>query len=179
MNLAPGATRLCDHAGVLLFAPTLIAVREVLPEPCPLLPQWLAGLLLGALNIEQTKYLNANDLSLLLGPVTRTLGRQRDRLYELATEADTVGALLRWNFAQLGIEERAGNDFYLDPHTQHYTGSQQVLKGWCAAIRWADKLINSDYSPAHVQPLGARERLQIPRQTLRHQPAHQLPQHPV
>jgi len=22
---------------------------------------------------------------------------------------------------------------------------QNILKGWCASIRWADKLINSDY----------------------------------
>ena len=34
---------------------------------------------------------------------------------------------------------------YYDPHTTHYTGNQNILKGWCAAIRWADKLINSDY----------------------------------
>jgi len=44
--------------------------------------------------------------------------------------------VLRWNFQQLGESVMRGNDFYLDPHTKHYTGMQRVLKGWCASIRW-------------------------------------------
>ena len=36
-------------------------------------------------------------------------------------------------------------DFYFDPHTKHYTGMQNVLKGWCANIRWADKVLHSDF----------------------------------
>jgi len=36
-------------------------------------------------------------------------------------------------------------DFYFDPHTKHYTGMQNVLKGWCARIRWADKVLHSDF----------------------------------
>lgn len=145
LDLSPGSTRLCDHAGVLLFAPELMALGHLLPEPAPLLPQWFASLLQGAINIEQTKYLNASDLDLLLGHVTRTLGLQRQELRSLGASQDNVSALLRWNFAQLDAAQKASNDFYLDPHTQHYTGAQNVLKGWCAAIRWADKLINSDY----------------------------------
>jgi hypothetical protein len=38
-----------------------------------------------------------------------------------------------------------GADFYFDPHTKHYTGEQNVLKGWCARIRWADKVLQSDF----------------------------------
>ena len=37
----------------------------------PLLRQWSASLLLGAFNIEQTKFLNWEDLELLLGTVVR------------------------------------------------------------------------------------------------------------
>jgi hypothetical protein len=55
---------------------------------------------------------------------------------------DHVGMLI---FASSLATNPGDNDFYYDPHTAHYTGMQQVLKGWCAAIRWADKLINSDY----------------------------------
>lgn len=34
----------CDHAGVLLFAPTLLAIAEVLEPPEALFKQWLASL---------------------------------------------------------------------------------------------------------------------------------------
>jgi hypothetical protein len=51
---------------------------------------------------------------------------------------------LRWNYQQLKLPD-GDCDLYYDPHTAHYTGTQNILKGWCASIRWADKLINSDY----------------------------------
>ncbi|HEX2956244.1 MAG TPA: hypothetical protein VHO70_05415 [Chitinispirillaceae bacterium] len=37
------------------------------------------------------------------------------------------------------------DDFYYDPHTKHYTGMHKLLKGWCSAIRWADKALHSDF----------------------------------
>ena len=48
----------CDHAGVLVLAPILVGVAQVVDPAEPLFKQWLASLLLGALNIEQTKFLN-------------------------------------------------------------------------------------------------------------------------
>ena len=140
---APGTSILCDHAGLLLFARALGSLPGVVAPPEPLLPQWLGSVLLGAANVEQTKYLNWDDLSLLLGSVVRFPTTQREGLQRLATPA-TVEAVLRWNLRQLGPAAE-GTDLYLDPHTQHYTGMQPVLKGWCAAIRWADKLVNSDF----------------------------------
>ena len=140
---APGASILCDHAGLLLFARALGSLPGAVEPREPLLAQWLGSVLLGAANVEQTKYLNWDDLSLLLGSVVRFPTTQRDGLQRLATPA-TVEAVLRWNLQQLG-PAAVGTDFYLDPHTQHYTGMQPVLKGWCAAIRWADKLVNSDF----------------------------------
>ena len=44
---------------------------------------------------------------------------------------------------ELGSGEQS--DFYFDPHTKQYTGQQNVLQGWCAAIRWADKAMHSDF----------------------------------
>jgi hypothetical protein len=140
---APGASILCDHAGLLLFARALGSLPGAVAPPEPLLTQWLGSVLLGAANVEQTKYLNWDDLSLLLGSVVRFPTTQREGLQRLATPA-TVEAVLRWNLRQLGPAAE-GTDLYFDPHTQHYTGMQPVLKGWCAAIRWADKLINSDF----------------------------------
>ena len=138
----PGETYACDHAGLLWFAAALETLPAAVNPREPLLAQWLASVLLGAVNIEQTKYLHWDDLSLLLHSVVRFPTPQRDQLKRLSTAA-TVDAVLRWNLAQL--DPPPGSDLYLDPHTKHYTGLQAVLKGWCAAIRWADKALHSDF----------------------------------
>ena len=139
----PGEAVLCDHVGMLVFANDLSSIAQTTSPPEPLLAQWLGSVLLGAVNIEQTKYLNWEDLGDLLGQTVRFPTPQREQLTRLATPA-TIDAVLRWNYQQLAIPD-GDNDIYYDPHTTHYTGTQNVLKGWCAAIRWADKLINSDY----------------------------------
>ncbi len=137
---APAGNVWCDHAGVLLFAQVLNQVRAVVQPPQPLLGQWSATLLLGAVNIEQTKFLNWQDLELILGTVVRFPAPQRELLKLTATDA-TIEALFRFN-AQ-GLFQ--GDDFYFDPHTEHYTGKQNVLKGWCPAVRLADKALHSDF----------------------------------
>jgi hypothetical protein len=139
----PGETVLCDHVGILIFAGALSSIAQATSPPEPLLAQWLGSVMLGAVNIEQTKYLNWEDLGDLLGQTVRFPTSQREQLTRLATPA-TIDAVLRWNYQQLAIPE-GECDLYYDPHTTHYTGTQNILKGWCAAIRWADKLINSDY----------------------------------
>ena len=140
----PGEATLCDHAGVMIFAAALASLPAVVDPPQPILAQWLAGTLLGAHNIEQTKLLNWSDLGLLLGATVCFPAPQRELLGTLATP-QTVAAVLRWNFQQLGESVMRSNDFYLDPHTKHYTGMQRVLKGWCASIRWADKVMHGDF----------------------------------
>lgn len=135
-------TAWCDHAGVLVLAPVLTAVAQVVEPAEPLFKQWLASLLIGALNIEQTKFLNWPDLSRLLGAVTRFPFPQRQGLERVATPAN-IQALARFNAEQVGAD--AQSQFYFDPHTKHYTGEQNVLEGWCPAIRWADKAMHSDF----------------------------------
>ena len=135
--------QLFDHLGMLVFASALSTIPQATNPPEPLLAQWLGSVLLGARNIEQTKYLNWQDLGTILGRTVRFPTSQRDQLTRLATP-DTIDAVLRWNYQQLNLPADEG-DLYYDPHTAHYTGTQNILKGWCASIRWADKLINSDY----------------------------------
>ena len=132
----------CDHLGLLLFAPVLVAVAQAIKPAEGLFKQWLGSLLLGALNIEQTKFLNWADLSRLLGRVVRFAHPQRQELERVAAQAN-VDALVRFNAGQIGAESQS--QFYFDPHTKHYTGQENVLKGWCAAIRWADKALHSDF----------------------------------
>ncbi len=142
----PGDAILCDHVGMLIFAGALSSIAQATSPSEPLLAQWLGSILLGAVNIEQTKYLNWEDLGDLLGQTVRFPTPQREQLTRLAAPG-TIDAVLRWNYQQLAVpgDDNNGNDLYYDPHTTHYTGTQNILKGWCAAIRWADKLINSDY----------------------------------
>jgi len=137
-----GQARWCDHLGLLLFWQALSESAAVLSPPVPWLKQWLASVLLGAHNVEQTKYLNWEELSLLLGPVVAAPTLQRHALSQLATP-ETVQAVWRWNARQ--VEALSESDFYLDPHTKHYTGQQPLLKGWCPVIRWADKALHSDF----------------------------------
>jgi hypothetical protein len=132
----------CEHAGLLLFWESLAAVSQVVEPAEPWLRQALGSVLAGALNVEQTKYLNSDDLERLLGPQMRGLGPQRRRLKELA-EGPTANRLLRWNSQQVGADQQT--DFYFDPHTKQYTGMAEVLKGWCPTIRWADKALHSDF----------------------------------
>jgi len=133
----------CDHAGVLIFAPALVAISQVSPTPQRVLAQWMAALLLGAQNIEQTKYLNWEDLELILGQVVRFPTPQRDQLKALAADQGLLDEL--WRFNQKTLGSAVGSDFYFDPHTKHYTGEQNVLKGWCPRIRGADKVLHSDF----------------------------------
>jgi len=143
---AAGQARWCDHLGLLLFWEALSELAALLRPPVPWLKQWLASVLLGAHNVEQTKYLNWEELNLLLGPVAAALTLQRNALSQLATPAN-LQAVWRWNLRQ--VEALNETDFYLDPHTKHYTGQQPLLKGWCPVIRWADKALHSDF--VHTQ----------------------------
>jgi len=140
---APAAAAgLCHHLGVLLFGAVLLGVEKQLAVAGWLLKQWLAALLLGAVNIEQTKLLDFEDLRRLLGRTLRSLFAQRSQLAELAA-GNAATPLLSFNAQLVGAAQQ--RDFYFDPHTKHYTGMQNVLKGWCARIRWADKVLHSDF----------------------------------
>ena len=142
----------CSHLGLTLFSEPIESLRQALASEGGCVGQWLAQVLMGAANLEQTKLLSGHDLGLLLGlgdQVLGTPGHQRLKLAELANDPELPARILRWNFQRLaggstgGLED-ARRDFYFDPHVKHYTGEQNVLKGWCAKIRWADKVINMD-----------------------------------
>lgn len=133
----------CEHAGVLIFASLLSGISKVSGSAQDILSQWLAALWLGAANIEQTKFLHWEDLELILGPGVRYPTHQREQLRDLATDPLLIKALFGFNQKLLG--ESIGTDFYFDPHVKHYTGEQNVLKGWCPKIRFADKILQSDF----------------------------------
>lgn len=138
-----GTSRFCHHAGVLLFAHPIAALRKAFDEPaCPLLPQWLACVLLGALNIEQSKFLDFEDLEFLLGHTVPSLHPQREGLRALGLEK-TTEKLLAFNAAECPAAQ--GSDFYYDPHTKAYSGAANILKGWCGSTHRADKALHTDF----------------------------------
>ena len=110
--------------------------------PHTIYPYSLAALLLGAVNIEQSKLLDFDDLRFLLGQIIRIPHRQRLELGRLAMP-ETVESLIRFNAEE--VNAFSVSDFYYDPHTKHYTGMQKVLKGWCSGIRLADKALHMDF----------------------------------
>ena len=133
-SLPESAGRFCHHAGLLLFSQAPSALAQNFPpakvvagqgpadgvsDGAALLKQWLAALLLGAVNIEQSKFLDFDDLELLLGVTVRSLQPQRLRLAELG-QTQTAAELLRFNLRESGA--CAGTDFYYDPHTKLIPG---------------------------------------------------------
>ena len=134
----------CSHLGLLFFSEGLNALHYALgPRGLPVC-QWLSQVLCGAANLEQSKLVSTGDLGLLLGGgLLGNPDHQRGKLGELAQDSELPAEILRWNYQRLGGEELT--DFFCDPHTKHYTGGQNVLKGWCAKIRWADKVMHGDY----------------------------------
>ncbi len=104
--------------------------------------QWLISVLLGSLNIEQTKTLNFPALNILLGSTIKNRKPQRKALKELSGRTN-INKLLKFNIDIVGIEGQT--DFYYDPHSMHYTGLRNILKGWCAKIKKAGKAIYMDF----------------------------------
>ena len=134
--------RFCHHAGILLFSAYLNRFEAVLGGGADFIKQWIVTVLLGAVNIEQSKLLNGHDLQRLLGQATVNLNQQRQALGELAL-TDCLKQVLRINGECVGIDQCY--DFYYDPHSKHYTGMHKTLKGWCSRLRFAEKILHMDF----------------------------------
>lgn len=126
--------RFCHHLGILIFSSMFLRLEAVLGEGGWVIKQWVAAILLGAVNIEQSKLLDIDDLRFLLGQILRFPHRQRLELERLAM-TETVERLIQFNVKE--VNASSVSDFYYDPHTKRYTGMQKVLKGWCPGIRLA------------------------------------------
>jgi len=137
-----GGYQFCHHAGVLLFSHFLNELRVTITAGKQLITQWLAVILLGAVNIEQTKLLNHPSLERFLGQTLPNRHQQRQGLAEIAKTA-CLDELLQLNGKWVGINQ--SRDFYYDPHSKHYTGANKLLKGWCSRLRFAEKVLHMDF----------------------------------
>ncbi len=134
-----GEGRFCFHLGVLIFAPFFNKLAE---KGLHHIRQWLAAILLGYQNIEQSKEINYSSLQTIIGRTCKSLHLQRVQLKNAATRANTE-SILQLNAGLLEVNQQ--RDFYYDPHTKHYTGHLKILSTWCPSVRLADKGINMDY----------------------------------
>lgn len=138
----PSHVVFCHHVGVLLFGAALAALQTCLADAAHIIKQWVAAVLLGAVNVEQTKLLNADALAALLGKHVRSLNLQREQLDELAG-AENLRVLYQFNAEMVGAHQ--ARDFYYDPHTKQYAGAAKLLKGWCPKVRRPDKALHMDF----------------------------------
>ena len=99
-------------------------------------------MLLGALNIEQTKFLNWQDLAQLLGSVVRFPHPQRQELERVATQASFQG-LACFNARSLGAASRATSTSIRIPSST--PARRMCWKDGVPAIRSADKAMHSDF----------------------------------
>jgi hypothetical protein len=137
--------RLLPHAGLALFLPQLAALADLDSEDGHLLRYLTACVLLGGVNLEQTKILDHSALAFLLGPIPWTSPPAlRAQLRRLAKERQELrGVLLRFNARFCG-HSRPSHVFF-DPHTKHYTGKHPVLPGWISSLKRVDKAIHGDW----------------------------------
>jgi hypothetical protein len=130
------------YAGLLIFSPFIIMLSELHKNGGFFLKQWFSFFLTSVVNIEQSKYIDFDSLSWILGKTMSNLQVQRDALSRISNEH------LRLQILSLNKEITNINsetDFYYDPHTKHYTGEYKILKGWCSATKGIDKVLHSDY----------------------------------
>ena len=129
-----------------------------------MLKQWLATILLGAINIEQSKLLDWKALTRFLGRTLSSLRPQRIQLSQLASP-DNLHQRVQLNAARVGLD--GCGDFYYDPHGKHDTGVQKVLKGWCAPLRGVGKALYMDFihtasgPPVYVEHADNYEDLRV------------------
>jgi hypothetical protein len=140
----PVRPRYLPHAGLLLFLPMLNELAKVDEQDGALLRQLASGVLLGAVNLEQTKLLDASALSFLLGALRwKSPSALRKELRRLAGRPGLRADLLSFNARLTG--NRAPTYVFFDPHTKQYTGQYPVLYGWVASMKRVDKAIHGDW----------------------------------
>ena len=133
----------CYHIGILIFSRFIYHLRDYFKGFEQIIIQWLIIFLLGVKNIEQSKLIHFTSYQMIFGKAVTSAYRQRNILSNLSGDSDRIKVIFKLNAKLIKADKQS--DFYFDPHTKHYTGMKKILKGWCAKIRFADKVMNMDY----------------------------------
>ena len=127
------------HLGFLL---TLYLINELEFEE-KIVYQWLASILAGAVNIEQTASLDFESLQYLLDQECITSKKhQHTTLTKIATE-ENANKIFQQNATLLNLKNNSL--FYFDPHSISYTGMRDILKGWCGSAGKICKVYYQDF----------------------------------
>lgn len=135
----PSFTKIADadsapfvhHAGILLVLYLILPIISKLPLR-NITCQWMMSVLLGAVNIEQSRKLDFEALQGLSGQNFITTPRhQRGALKAGSTEHNRM-LLFKRNASFADIEQSKW--FYYDPHGIKYNGMRKILKGWCGSV---------------------------------------------
>lgn len=119
------------HVGILLVLYLILPIISKLPLQ-KITCQWMMSVLLGAVNIEQSRKLDFEALQWLAGQDYITSARhQRSALKAGSTEHNRM-LLFKRNARFADIEQSQW--FYYDPHGIKYNGMRKILKGWCGSI---------------------------------------------
>jgi len=105
--------------------------------------QWLASILAGSVNIEQTASLDFNSLEYLLDQECITSKRhQHTTLLRIANE-ENANKIFMQNALLLNLKNC--KYFYFDPHSISYEGMLDILKGWCGSTGKICKVYYQDF----------------------------------
>lgn len=88
---------------MLIYSNLVNGLKDVC-EKTMLIKQWIISILLGSMNIEQTKLLDFNSIEVVLGKVIRHLDTQRSRLAKMSEEKQLRDMVLKYNGQLIKIE---------------------------------------------------------------------------
>lgn len=140
---APARAVGVHHAGMMLFAVLLELFCRNRRWAAGLQTQWLGQVLQGAVNIERSRLISAEDLARFTGPVLAATDPQREALRQMAGLEATMDVYAA-NARLLHDGPGRGRIFYYDPHSKEYTGALQLLKDWCGRTHGITKTLHLD-----------------------------------
>ena len=132
------------HTGMILFTLLFELFCRFRPSAKGLQAQWLGQILQGAVNIERSRLVTADDLAVFTGPVVAGTQPQRDGLGHLAGPA-AVMDIYAANNRLLSDGPGRGRVFYYDPHSKEYTGGLKTLRDWCGRRHGVAKTLHLDF----------------------------------
>jgi transposase len=130
------------HAGLLLILHMILPIVDKLPLrniSC----QWLISVMLGAVNIEQSRKLDFKALRRLAGLDFITSPRHQRCALKAGSTALNRLLLLKRNARFADIE--SSRWFYYDPHGVKYNGMRKILKGWCGGVGKITRVYYQDF----------------------------------
>jgi len=138
-----GESHFLFHGGLFMVLDSIFEIADnVDGEVTRQTRQWLASILCGAVNIEQSSELDLACLSVILGQKVLADDSQREYLHKHAlTDAATQLRRANVQFTNAGLN----NIFLYDPHGIKYTGIAKIIRGWLGGSHEIAKAYYQDF----------------------------------